>query len=111
MDNLYEEQNDTDEYKSNNAVMFIILMPVILLLGVATYLVQTNSHTVRDSQAYEYYVETPIPYDQQVSSNQEISYDQGWESIIEIGAQSSRNEESTARWENCYQKDTQLFCK
>lgn len=111
MDNLYEEHNTDDEYKSNNTVVFIILMPVIILLGVATYLVQTNSHTVRDSQEYEYYVETPIPYDQEVSSDHEISNDQGWENIIEIGSQSSRNEESTVNWENCYQKDTQLFCK
>lgn len=111
MNNLYEEQNTADEYKSNKTVMFMMLMSVVLLLGVATYLVQTNSHTVRDSQAYEYYVETPIPYDQEVSSNQEISDDQGWENIVEIGSQSSRNEESTARWENCYQKDTQLFCR
>ena len=90
----------------------MLLISVVLLLGVATYLVQTNSHTVRDSQAYEYYyVETPIPYDHEVSSNKEISDDQGWENIIEIGSQSSRNKEITANWENCYQKDTQLFCK
>lgn len=111
MDNLYEEQNDSTEYKSNNTVVFMLLMSVVLLLGVTTYLVQTNSYTVRDSQAYEYYVETPIPYDQEVSSNKEISDNQGWENIVEIGSQSSRNQESAASWENCYQKDTQLFCK
>lgn len=111
MDNLYEEQITAAEYKSNNTVVFILLMSVVLLLGVTTYLVQTNSHTVRDSQAYEYYVETPISYDQEISSNQEISDDQGWENIVEIGAQSSRNQESAASWENCYQKGTQLFCK
>lgn len=111
MDNLYEEQNTADEYKRNKTVVFILLMSVVLLLGVATYLVQTNSYTVRDFQAYEYYVETPIPYDQEVSSNQEISDDQGWENIVEIGAQSSRNKESAESWENCYQEGTQLFCK
>lgn len=61
MDNLYEERVTSAEYKSNNTVVFMLLMSVVLLLGVTTYLVQTNSYTVRDSQAYEYYVETPIP--------------------------------------------------
>jgi len=46
MDNLDEEQNTADEYKSNNTVVFMMIIPVILLLGVTTYLVQTNSHTV-----------------------------------------------------------------